>query len=347
MRGGCGDFCSGADSSSVGLPIGGCGDFGGGAGFSRVGLPPTGGGGYFCGCVGEPSSDLPTGEWVFLRRLGAEDLDILEAWENDPRVWAASDLSALEAGDRPPFSREALRQFIDNQQHDFHSTGQQRLVVCVVDAGVNTSRPVSDIVAKTFASGVGTGRPASGVDVERPALGVEERSDSAVGDSDGVVSGVASAGADDEPVSSLPVGDSDGVVAGSCDRTSGVDADGLASCVTDKAIVAIDASIRREASSRAVGFVDLFDFDPVELSAGLGMLIYDMNDRGKGYGSAALKLLCGYAERVLGLRRLWCRIQKDNIFSTQLFRGKGFALSLDRDGVVCAETTLPQKVVKK
>lgn len=156
---------------------------------------------------------LLRGEKVRLRALEAEDIDILYAWENDPRVWAVSETLA-------PFSRTTLRRFIDDQKYDLFQTRQMRLVVCLVS--------------------------------------------------------------DDTPV----------------------------------------------------GFIDLFDFDPVNRRAGVGILICDQQDRRQGYASEALGLLCDYARDVLGLHQLWCGVGADNISSYTLFSGKGFAKTgLKRDWI--------------
>lgn len=73
-----------------------------------------------------------------------------------------------------------------------------------------------------------------------------------------------------------------------------------------------------------VGFIDLFDFDPVNLRAGVGVLIYGADDRGKGYASEALELVCGYVSEVLGMHSLWCSVRADNFVSIELFRGRKF-----------------------
>jgi diamine N-acetyltransferase len=73
-----------------------------------------------------------------------------------------------------------------------------------------------------------------------------------------------------------------------------------------------------------IGFVDLFDFDPGALSAGVGILVCDPADRGRGYGGEALRLMLDYARRVLGMRYLRCDIAADNAASLALFSRAGF-----------------------
>ena len=75
---------------------------------------------------------------------------------------------------------------------------------------------------------------------------------------------------------------------------------------------------------RAVGLVDLFEFEPVDLRAGIGILIHGAGDRGRGFASDALDVLCRYARQVLGLHQLWCSVAPDNAASLVLFRRAGF-----------------------
>ena len=75
---------------------------------------------------------------------------------------------------------------------------------------------------------------------------------------------------------------------------------------------------------RAVGLVDLFEFEPVDLRAGIGILIHGAGDRGRGFASDALDVLCRYARQVLGLHQLWCSEAPDTAASLALFRRAGF-----------------------
>lgn len=77
-------------------------------------------------------------------------------------------------------------------------------------------------------------------------------------------------------------------------------------------------------SRRPVGTFDLFEFDPADSRAGIGILIHAPGDRGKGYASEALNIVCNYAREVLYLHQLWCNIGADNQASLSLFRKAGF-----------------------
>ncbi len=76
--------------------------------------------------------------------------------------------------------------------------------------------------------------------------------------------------------------------------------------------------------SKPVGAIDLFEFEPYHQRAGVGILIHDQQDRGKGYASDALKALSNYALYVLGLKQLYANITSDNLKSIQLFANQGF-----------------------
>ena len=77
---------------------------------------------------------------------------------------------------------------------------------------------------------------------------------------------------------------------------------------------------------KAVGAIDLFDFDPFHFRAGVGILIHDERDRKLGYASDALQLLCAYATNYLRLHQLYANISEDNLASIHLFKSNGFEL---------------------
>jgi diamine N-acetyltransferase len=184
---------------------------------------------------GEGSALRLTGEKVCLRRLAPCDLEFLYRWENDPSVWQYGDCGAsVSPGDgvgirMERFSREELRRFIENQQHDLHVTEQQRLVICRLDSTT---------------------------------------------------------------------------------------------------------------ADTPIGFIDLFDYDPEAASAGVGILICEAADRGKGYGSEALKLIVDYALQVHRLRSLWCHIDPANTASLALFTAAGFE---PQNNARCKNPSEPEK----
>jgi len=76
--------------------------------------------------------------------------------------------------------------------------------------------------------------------------------------------------------------------------------------------------------SEALGMIDIFDFDFKNKRAGIGILVKELNDRQKGYGSEALKLLIDYCFKHLDLHQLYCNISEDNKASIKLFTKQGF-----------------------
>lgn len=77
-------------------------------------------------------------------------------------------------------------------------------------------------------------------------------------------------------------------------------------------------------AGEAIGLIDLYDFDPKQLRAGVGIVIENQKNRGKGYGEQALELLCKYCFTHLGLRQLYAGVGADNFPSRRLFEKSGF-----------------------
>ena len=76
-------------------------------------------------------------------------------------------------------------------------------------------------------------------------------------------------------------------------------------------------------SGDVVGAVDLFEFDPQNLRAGVGIIIAPQYRR-KGYALDALNSLEWYVCNVLHLQQLWCSATEDNAASQQLFICAGY-----------------------
>mgnify|MGYP000505523272 CR=1 FL=1 len=76
-----------------------------------------------------------------------------------------------------------------------------------------------------------------------------------------------------------------------------------------------------------VGTIDLFDFDPLNNRAGIGILIADPEYRRKGYARLSLEALVKYCFEVLKLHQLYCNIAKDNEESISLFTNFGFVIT--------------------
>lgn len=76
-----------------------------------------------------------------------------------------------------------------------------------------------------------------------------------------------------------------------------------------------------------LGTIDIFDFDPYNLRAGLGILIADAANRKKGYASESLDTIIKYSSEVLALKQLYCNILESNVDSLKLFISKGFTIT--------------------
>lgn len=71
---------------------------------------------------------------------------------------------------------------------------------------------------------------------------------------------------------------------------------------------------------------------PIHRRAGIGILIYEQSDRGRGYASDAVETLCRYAHDTLRAHQLWCNVGADNEASLRLFRSAGFTeIGVKRD----------------
>ena len=77
-------------------------------------------------------------------------------------------------------------------------------------------------------------------------------------------------------------------------------------------------------NNEALGMIDLFDFDFKNSRAGVGILVKNPNNRLKGYGYEALKLLVNYSFTHLGLHQLYCNISEENTASIKLFTNQEF-----------------------
>lgn len=77
-------------------------------------------------------------------------------------------------------------------------------------------------------------------------------------------------------------------------------------------------------SHRVLGLIDLYDFDPKNKRAGIGIIIVENEHRNLGYGAASLELLCGYARVTLEIHQLYCHILEGNLPSIRLFEKQGF-----------------------
>jgi diamine N-acetyltransferase len=77
-------------------------------------------------------------------------------------------------------------------------------------------------------------------------------------------------------------------------------------------------------SAKTIGYIDIFDFEPQNRRAGVGILIGDKGERRKHYAKESLQLLIKYVFNILQLHQLYCHIHESNQSSVRLFSNEGF-----------------------
>ena len=101
---------------------------------------------------------------------------------------------------------------------------------------------------------------------------------------------------------------------------------------------------KSQITNTTLGCIDLFDFDPRNRRAALGMYIAPEH-RGKGVGKEAVRLIDEYAFGFLHLRVLYAVIATNNIACTTLYRNAGYTESsvlpgwtLESDAIIWIKT---------
>ena len=98
---------------------------------------------------------------------------------------------------------------------------------------------------------------------------------------------------------------------------------------------------------KAIGAVDLFEFNPQNRRAGVGIII-SSEFRQKGYALDALQAVERYAREVLMLNQLWCSVAEDNIPSLRLFeRAQYERCGLRRDWILSADGAVGEVLFQK
>lgn len=72
-----------------------------------------------------------------------------------------------------------------------------------------------------------------------------------------------------------------------------------------------------------IGVVDLYDFEPLNQHAGIGIFILT-EEQEKGYATEALQVLIRYCFDILQIHMLYCNITAGNTSSIRLFKKAGF-----------------------
>lgn len=84
-----------------------------------------------------------------------------------------------------------------------------------------------------------------------------------------------------------------------------------------------------------VGLIDVFDLEPKDRRAALGILISDKENRGKGYGAEVLELISSYCFTHLGLHQLYANVNAENLGSIKLFEKSNYKkVGLKKDWIL-------------
>lgn len=77
-------------------------------------------------------------------------------------------------------------------------------------------------------------------------------------------------------------------------------------------------------TDKKLGMIDVFDLEPRDRRAAIGILIVNKEDREKGYGTEVLSLITGYCFTHLGLHQVYANVTADNSASIRLFEKSNF-----------------------
>ncbi len=81
--------------------------------------------------------------------------------------------------------------------------------------------------------------------------------------------------------------------------------------------------IEKKDDNTNIGCIDLYDFDPIHMRAGIGILL-QKDFRKRGYAKESLELLLDYCFNILMLKQVYCLIDELNADSINLFKKIGF-----------------------
>ncbi|WP_430966211.1 GNAT family N-acetyltransferase [Spongiimicrobium sp. 2-473A-2-J] len=98
-------------------------------------------------------------------------------------------------------------------------------------------------------------------------------------------------------------------------------------------------------AQKVIGLIDLFDFDPKNLRAGLGIVILEEGDRNQGSGTEAINLLCNYAFVQLNLRQIYANVMEDNTTSIRVFQKLGFAPVGTKKDWIYSDSTFKNEIL--
>jgi diamine N-acetyltransferase len=77
-------------------------------------------------------------------------------------------------------------------------------------------------------------------------------------------------------------------------------------------------------TGKAIGTLDLYDYDAFHQRCGIGILIASAQDRGKGLAREAVRMALNYCFEILLLQQVYCQVLANNAKSLALFYRSGF-----------------------
>lgn len=83
-------------------------------------------------------------------------------------------------------------------------------------------------------------------------------------------------------------------------------------------------------SEQTIGIVDLFDYDPYNNRAGIGIMIHT-SFRRQGFAEDTLKVIENYCFKYLNFHQLYCNISVTNPKSLKLFKKAGYKVKFIRE----------------
>jgi len=94
--------------------------------------------------------------------------------------------------------------------------------------------------------------------------------------------------------------------------------------------------VLREGGERLIGGISLMDLNQINRKATLGIFIGEAEDRSKGYGAEAIRLLLDYGFNWLGLCNIDLHVHSGNARAIACYKKAGFQEYGRRHGVVFA-----------
>jgi diamine N-acetyltransferase len=77
-------------------------------------------------------------------------------------------------------------------------------------------------------------------------------------------------------------------------------------------------------NGEAIGTIELFDFEPYHNRVGVGIMLFETEERRKGNASQALEIIFDYAINEIGIAQMYVNIAQSNVASLGLFQKMGF-----------------------